>query len=126
MLAAVQLYHGRFSGANREKVLVENANDSIWALDGDSIRLVCRHSRTSISQWFRRSANGVETLTMIATTINVGSDLTLTMSQALNGSSYRCRLVDVGLSPVFASGQNTLLLGGTALLILISLIAATA
>ncbi|XP_065826328.1 uncharacterized protein [Oscarella lobularis] len=101
-------------GANREKVLVQNADHSIWALNGDSIRLVCRHSRTSLSQWFRRSANGAETQIdprVPVTTANVGSVLTLTMSQSLNGSSYRCRLVDVGLSPVFDSGQYSLLLG---------------
>ncbi|XP_065826249.1 netrin receptor unc-40-like isoform X2 [Oscarella lobularis] len=99
-------------GANREKVLAQNADDSIWALDGDSIRLVCRHSRTSIAQWFRRSVNGAVTqLVRAITTTNVGTVLTLTMSQSLNGSSYRCRLIAVGLSPVFDSGQNRLLLG---------------
>ena len=119
MLAAVKLNHGRFSGANREKVLVQNADDSIWALDGDSIRLICRHPRTIISQWFRRWPNGTETQlsTMIATTINVGSVLTLTMSQSLNGSSYRCRLISSSLIS-FLSGQYSLLLGGSAVLLI--------
>ena len=96
-----------------------NVDDLIWALDGDSVRLVCRHSRASIGQWFRRWPNGTETQVapdLSSTTRNVGSVLTLTMSQSLNGSSYRCRLFDLTPAEVFASGQNSLLLGGSTVL----------
>ena len=104
MLAAVQLNQSRFSGATREKSLVRNVDDSIWALNGDFVRLICNDRATAGGVWTRRGRNGTETAINSALTANVGSVVTLTMSQSLNGSSYRCRLADDQFSIIFTSG----------------------
>ena len=113
MLVAVQLNYSQFSGAIREKTLVRNVDDSIWALNGDSVRLICNDPSTYVGFWSRRWRNGTETAINFALTVNVGSVVTLTMSQSLNGSSYLCQLADRAVSVIFTSGRITLLLGGT-------------
>ena len=112
VLAAVQLNHSRFLGTNREKTLARNVDGSMWALNGDSVRLICNDRSTALAVWTRRWRNGTETSINHVIIANVGSVVTLIMSQSLNGSSYRCRLADRTFSVIFTSGWITFLLGG--------------
>ena len=99
--------------STREKSVVANVNDSVWALNGDAVVLNCRHPATSGDIWSQRAANGTESAAPGPVRVaNVGSTLTVSMSPSLNGTSYKCILTDFRGTRIFESGWIALFLGG--------------
>ena len=88
-------------------------NDSVWALNGDTVVLNCSHPDTSGDIWSQRAPDGTESASPPAVrTQDVGAMLTVSMSPSLNGTSYKCILTDFRGNRVFESGWITLFLGG--------------
>ena len=101
-------------GATRRgKELAANVNDSVWALNGDTVVLNCSHPATAGATWNRKATDGTVSAVSSTTVASVGSTVTVSMSSSLNGTSYRCILSDLNSNRVFESGRITLLLGGT-------------
>ena len=90
-------------------------DDSVWALNGDTVVLNCNHSDTIGDVWSQRAPDGtVSSVSPAAVQAFVGgSMLTVSMSPSLNGTSYRCILTDLNVNRLFESGWITVLLGGT-------------
>ena len=44
----------------REKAVVANVNDSVWALNGDTVAINCHHVATSGDIWSQRAPDGTE------------------------------------------------------------------
>ena len=104
----------RLEGAStREKSVLANVNDSVWALNGDTVTINCSHPATSGDIWSQRAPDGTESASPPAVRVpNVGSTLTVSMSPSLNGTSHKCILQDFRGTRVFESGWITLFLGG--------------
>ncbi|XP_065826314.1 neural cell adhesion molecule 1-like isoform X2 [Oscarella lobularis] len=99
--------------SSREKDLAANVDDSVWALNGDTVVLNCSHPDTIGDVWSQRAPDGtVSSVSPAAVQAFVGgSMLTLSMSPSLNGTSYRCVLTDLNVNRLFESGWITVLLG---------------
>ena len=94
-----------------------NVDDSLWALNGDTVVLNCRHPATSGDIWSQRAPDGTESAAPGPVRVaNVGSTLTASMSPSLNGTSYKCILTDFRGTRVFESGWIKLFLGGRSMI----------